>query len=191
MSERIPTGIIGLDAMIQNGVKRGSHNLIVGPPGTGKSTIATQFLVGGIKNNEAGLYLSLEEKKEKFMENMGQYGFKLDEYEKKGLFKFQEISPSQFTKNINDGILSIDNYVQEMKAKRLVLDSLTAYLMVFDTEKDRKTELMQLFDRLDKWGVTTMLISEAHQEEAKFGVSYYSDSIINVDLKIDKEKNSR
>ena len=191
MNDRVSSGIKGLDDMTCGGFKKGSNNIIVGEAGTGKSTIATQFLVEGMKNGEGAVYVSLEEKKEKFVNNMEQFGFKLGEYEKKGLFKFVEVNPKEIVDNIEQGIPTIETPVKEVKAKRLVIDSVTAFLLIFDSEKDRKNILKQLFDKLDRWKLTMIMISEAHQEEARFGVSYLSDSIVKVDLKIDPKGNSR
>jgi len=188
MITKISTGIAGLDHMTYGGFVKGTNNLIVGKPGTGKSTIATQFLFEGLKNNEGAVYISLEEKKEKFMENMEQFGFRLREYEQKNIFRYVEVKPKEILVNIEEGIPTIENSVREVNAQRVVLDSITAFLLIFETEKQQRDLTKQLFDRIDRWNTTTVFISEIEEEDAKFGVDYLADSIIRLDLKLDTER---
>ena len=58
------TGVEGLDDILAGGLQRGRVYLIEGSPGTGKTTIATQFLLAGAANGEPGLYITLSETEE-------------------------------------------------------------------------------------------------------------------------------
>ncbi len=70
-SGRIKTGIEGFDGIINGGFFRPSFILLSGPPGTGKSSFAIQFLLNGIKKNgEKGMYVSFQENKEIFKRNI-------------------------------------------------------------------------------------------------------------------------
>ena len=62
IEERIPFGIKALDKMISGGLLRGSANLLEGAPGTGKTTLAMQYIYNGITmHNEPGLIITFEE----------------------------------------------------------------------------------------------------------------------------------
>ena len=64
--KRIKTGIPGLDEMAQGGFEEFSDILVCGGGGSGKTIFATQFLLEGIRENETGIYISFEERKDKF-----------------------------------------------------------------------------------------------------------------------------
>ena len=85
--KRISTGISGLDPLIQGGFKRNSVNLVAGGAGTGKSIFAMQFIIEGLKKNEPGIYITFEEKKEKVYEDMLEFGWDLEKYEKSEKFR--------------------------------------------------------------------------------------------------------
>ena len=65
--ERISTGIEGLDNILGGGLPRGHLYLIEGDPGTGKTTLALQFLMAGASNNEPALYITLSESQSELM----------------------------------------------------------------------------------------------------------------------------
>lgn len=81
MEERVPTGIEGLDELIEGGFPRGSLILLAGNPGTGKTIFGMQFLYRGAKNyGEKGIYVSFSESKEVISHNMSKvFGFEIKE----------------------------------------------------------------------------------------------------------------
>src|SRR3989344_5633832 len=93
--KRVPTGVSRLDPLIEGGFENGSTNLLIGSSGTGKSIFATQFLKAGMDNGEKCLYVTFEERKKEVYANMLEFGWNLEEYEKKGLFTFLEYTPEK------------------------------------------------------------------------------------------------
>ena len=89
-NERVPTWIKNFDKLIGGGFTKNSTNLIIGGSGSGKSIFATQFLVEAMRKGEKCLYVTFEENKAQFYDNMKSLGWDLDDYEKKGLFVFLE-----------------------------------------------------------------------------------------------------
>src|SRR3989344_5577548 len=87
-SGRISTGIKKLDSLIQGGYKRYSINLIEGGPGSGKTILATHFLMDGLKKKEKCMYITFELGREKYYSDMKTLGWDLESYEKSGLFTF-------------------------------------------------------------------------------------------------------
>lgn len=69
-SERLPTGIPGLDTVLMGGLIPGRTYLIVGRPGTGKTILSLQWLFAGRQRGEAGLYLTLAEPADELADNI-------------------------------------------------------------------------------------------------------------------------
>src|SRR5215216_3195055 len=73
------TGISGLDEILRGGLPRNRIYLLEGNPGTGKTTIALQFLLEGLRHGEKGLYVTLSETKEELYAVARSHGWSLDE----------------------------------------------------------------------------------------------------------------
>ena len=71
------TGVVGLDNIMAGGLSRGRVFLLEGAPGTGKTTIATQFLMEGEARGERGLYITLSENEEELREGATSHGWTL------------------------------------------------------------------------------------------------------------------
>ena len=76
-NERVPTGILELDRLIQGGLRSGKTYLVIGEPGTGKTVFALQFLVNGLMNKEKGLYVAIDEKPADVMDQAKSLGWDL------------------------------------------------------------------------------------------------------------------
>jgi circadian clock protein KaiC len=178
--ERVKTGIEKLDGMLSGGLIRDSINLVAGNPGTGKTTMAMQFLLEGIKRGETGIYLSLEEDKDIFYRNMLTHGWDLKKLESEGKFYFEFFRSEELVNHVNNGYQVIDNQIQRMGAKRLVIDSITAYLLICDNELHKRSELKKLFDNIRKWNVTAVFTGESQATDSSYGVDYMVDTIIRL-----------
>jgi circadian clock protein KaiC len=77
-ASRVPTGIAGLDDILAGGLPRNRIHLIQGDPGTGKTTLALQFLLAGIAHGERGLYVTLSETDEEIRAVAESHGWSLD-----------------------------------------------------------------------------------------------------------------
>ena len=108
MIERVSSGILELDNLIEGGFKKSSINLIEGSPGSGKSTLAVHYMLAGIQAGEKCVYLSVEETKESFFENMERFGFDLKTHESLGNFHFHELSAVRLKDFMNTGTLGIE-----------------------------------------------------------------------------------
>jgi circadian clock protein KaiC len=179
--KRVPTGIPNFDAIIQGGFDKNSTNLIVGNSGAGKSIFATQFLMEGIKNGERCLYITFEEEKEEFFENMLEFGWNLEELEKKGSFVFLEYAPEKVRTMLEEGGGIIENIVLRKKITRVVIDSITSFELLFDSDIERREASLSLFNILRKWNCTSLLTYEGDPFKGKTSsraVEFESDSII-------------
>ncbi len=158
--ERISSGIPKFDELVGGGFLKDTVNLIIGGAGSGKTIFATQFLVDGAKKGEPGVYVTFEEKKERFYEEMLELGWDLAELEKKKKFFFIEYTPEQVKKMLEEGGGEIEVVMEDLKAKRIVIDSISSFTLLFESELEKREASLALFELLRKWNVTSILTLE-------------------------------
>ncbi len=184
---RIPTGIKGLDELIEGGFVEGDAILIVGGPGTGKTTFVSQFLyTGASQYNEPGIYISLEEPPEKIKRNMLRYGWNFENLERDGKAKMIWSDPTTIKSFVETMSTSIRDKIEEINAKRLVIDSITVFLMFLGATYKARKELFELITNLNKLGCTTLLTAEIPHGENKLTLlgieEFVADGIIKLDM---------
>ncbi len=180
--DRVPTGIPGLDEVMSGGYEIGSNNLVAGGAGSGKSIFSMQFLVTGIeKYNEPGVYVTFEEKKENVYKHMLTFGWDLAKYEKEGKFAFVEYTPEQVKKMLEEGGGLIESLLTKIKAKRIVIDSITAFGLLFRDALGRRQAILALLDLMRKWDATALLTAEFEpdvERPSSTAIEFEVDSII-------------
>ena len=179
--ERVTTGVKGLDLLIEGGFEKGSAVLVAGGGGGGKSIFATQFLHDGIKKGETGIYISFEEVKDRFYKHMLVFGWDLKKWEEEGRFIFLKYSPERIAKIVKDRSKEIENSIKEVEAKRIVIDSLSAYTSLFESESEKRKMLVALFDMIKEWECTTVVVAEEDQHPDQHNSSvmgFMADAII-------------
>ncbi len=169
MQKKIPTGIYGLDKMLNGGLVKGRTYLIKGGPGTGKTILSMQFLINGSLNNEKTLYITLEESIEEVKENMNVFGFDLSN------IKLVDASPTGNRSIYGDLFLSFDidvqgfktmleNEFEKEKPDRLVIDSITMLRVSTGSETEYRRDLLALIGLLKRYDVTALLTSEISKD---------------------------
>lgn len=181
-SERVPTGILGLDALMGGGFEKDSVNLIGGGAGSGKSILCIQFIVNGIeKFNENAIYISFEESKEKFFKHMLKFGWDLVKYERDNKLVFIQYTPAQIHKVLEEGSGLMEAALEKTKAKRIVVDSLTAFTLLQKDELAKRQSSLQLFNQIQKWNCTALLTAEHESDldkHASTPVEFEVDGIL-------------
>ena len=162
MSEdRVPFGIKALDKMISGGLLRGSANLLEGAPGTGKTTLAMQFIYNGITMyNEPGLIITFEEFPQQYYHDALQFGWDFKKLEEEGklkiIFSDPQTTISEFDKM--DGVFV--SMVEKMGIRRMAIDSMTHFeSIVADPFELREIET-RLINAIKREGVTSILLKE-------------------------------
>lgn len=166
--KRVHSGIPGLDEVMEGGFKVGSVNMIGGGAGSGKSIFCMQFLVDGIDNhNEPGVYISFEENDEKMVEDFKRLGWNVEEKIKNKQLIIMYYTPEQVEKVLDAGGGIVRDAIESIKAKRLVVDSLTAFTLLHESELAKRKAVLKLFDAVHSWGVTALLTSEQEPDPEK------------------------
>jgi circadian clock protein KaiC len=135
-TDKINTGIPGVDKMLYGGVHKNSTTLLSGASGTGKTISALHFIMDGAKKGEKCLMLEFEESPEQLYRNASSFGWNLKKFVDKGTISLichypEDLKPEQYLKVIQDIVL-------EMKPKRFALDSLSALERIYDEKKFRE-----------------------------------------------------
>lgn len=124
---RVSTGIPGFDELIEGGFPENASVLVCGGPGTGKTIFSEQFLVNGATQfKEKGLLVSFEQTAESIRKQVRQFGWDIEELEKKGLLTIMDILPEDLSPKTVDEIKS---KIQKEGIKRLVVDSLSTLII--------------------------------------------------------------
>lgn len=176
---KIQTGIQGLDEMLKGGLVKGRNILLSGPCGSGKTILAMQFLYNGvILFNEPGLYVTLEESKNKIYEDMDNFGFDLKNVEKTGRFMViggpiatLKTYMDKYDANMKHIIKEIEEVVKLYNIKRVVIDSINLLTMLLKSDDERRKAVAALCNSLSSLGCTTILTSET--EEGTMKLSRY------------------
>lgn len=180
--ERMPTGIAGFDKLIEGGFDTHSVNLVVGSSGSGKTIFSVQFLMDGLEKGERVMYITFEEKKNEFYENMRRFNWDLEDYEKRGRFFFLEYSPEKVESMLEEGGGAIESIVLKYNITRIVIDSITSFALLFEQELKRREAALNLFNIIRNWKCTSLLTLEDENPEGEGGIAtsieFEADSII-------------
>lgn len=182
---KIPTGIPGLDELLNGGIPEGNLTLLSGPPGTGKSTFGLQFLIQGVKDGRKGIYVSLGEDRERIIRNLREFGWEdIDDYIDDGMIEIMSPELYKYDKLIRD----MKNGVRDMGADLVVLDSITVLKSYFEDDFTIRRKIMdfkQLFEKLDTTTITTAESSHGAGRKTVGVEEYVVDGVI--ELYYDKE----
>ncbi|MEK6954183.1 MAG: ATPase domain-containing protein [Candidatus Micrarchaeota archaeon] len=175
---RVKSGIPGLDELIEGGFPESSSILISGGPGAGKSILCMQYLYNGAKlYGEKGAYITLEEGPHNMWWNMQRFKWDLLSLEKEDMLKIYKFEPSLGMKDDIEGqTRRIIEKAKEMKVKRLVIDSITAFSLWLDDSSKIRYAMYSLIEELRKMDVTTLLTCETSGKKddlSRFGVEEF------------------
>lgn len=187
---KVRSGIQGFDEILLGGLPKGRSIVLSGPPGSGKSTFAMQFLYKGVKDyGEPGVYVTLSESPNEIRNNMKSYGWDVLRLERDGKLLLIDARPFYITEegfvapneslyrgeampfsHLTDMVLA---GIRKTDAKRLVVDSITILAMQYVNKFYIRQGLMGMVQALSNQDCTCLLISESTQEEGKTPTEWY------------------
>jgi circadian clock protein KaiC len=177
----IASGLASLDALLGGGLTSGSSTLIVGPAGTGKSSLATQYAVAAAARGDHSSFFLFDESLITFRERSTGLGFDVDGLlERKAIDVRQldpaELSPGEFAHVVH-------RTVDERKASLVVIDSLNGYMNAMPNERFLALHLHELLAYLSQRGVTSILLMAQHgligaDMQNPLEASYLADTVL-------------
>lgn len=180
-SERISTGIEGLDKITNGGLQQGSTTLLSGSSGTCKTLLALHFVFAALIKGERAVYVSFEENPLQLLNGAEGIGLNLRPYWAKGHLQLLHVSPIEL--DVDEHIHLIQKTVRDSKASRLVIDSISSFEIGM-VDKIKYTDyIWALTDYFKTQGVSVLLTHEIHDsycvsELTKHGISFVADNLI-------------
>ena len=194
------TGIPGFDEITGGGLPAGRPTLVCGSAGAGKTLFAIEFLVrGATLFNEPGVFMSFEESSEELATNVASLNFDVRQLvaEKKLLVDHVFIERSEIEEtgeyDLEGLFLRLNYVIDQIGAKRVVLDTLEALFSALPNEAIVRAELRRLFRWLKEKGVTAVITCErGNGRLTRYGLEeYVADCVILLDNRVENQISTR
>jgi len=198
---KVPTGVNGLDEILNGGLPMGRPTLLCGGAGCGKTLLSMEFLCrGASEHGEPGVFIAFEEKAEELAANVASLGFDLPRMEAEGLLviDYVALDPQETVEtgayDLEGLFLRIASAVSSIGAKRIVIDTLEVLFGALQDAAVVRAELKRLFAWLKAQGLTAIITAERGDGEriSRHGIEeYVSDCVILLDHRITEERSTR
>jgi circadian clock protein KaiC len=187
---RASTGVGGLDDILGGGLARNRLHLLEGSPGTGKTTIALQFLLAGAQLGEAGIYVSLAETERELREGAKSHGWILD----KEIEIFELVPPESVLDpdqhqsllyssdlELGETIQRIFEAIQRVNPKRVVIDSLSEIRLLGQSSLRYRRQILALKHYFAQNHSTVIMLDDLTTESTDRAVHSIAHGVIHLD----------
>jgi circadian clock protein KaiC len=179
--ERIQSGVTALDALLGGGPDRGTSTLLMGPAGSGKSTIAVQYAVACADRGEHAVVFAFDESTETLEARTSALGIKFKEGRDAGQVRVQQVDPAELSPG--EFAHLVRRAVEQDHARVVVIDSLNGYMNAMPEERYLTAQLHELLTYLGRQGVTTLMVVAQHgmlgsNMQSPVDTSYLADSVV-------------
>ena len=177
---QIASGLGPLDQMLGGGLDRGTSTVIMGPAGSGKSSLSMQYAVAAASRGEKAAMFIFEESRSSLMRRAESLGMPLKQYVDEGTISVRTIDPAQ----LQPGEFAhlVRDVVEREGVRVLIIDSLNGYLNAVPEERFLLLHLHELLSYLGQHGVATILVFAQHglvgSMHSVVDVSYLADCVI-------------
>lgn len=178
--DTFPSGVKNLDLLLGGGLDRGTSTMFMGPPGTGKSTLAIKFVYEAALRGEKTFYLIFDETLGTFQHRAKAMGMDLEPYVESGLVRLEQIDPAE----IAPGEMAhrIRSAVHHDNTRMVVIDSINGYMNAMPEERFLNLQLHELLSYLNQQGVTSLMILAQQgflgNMTAKADLTYLADTVL-------------
>jgi len=179
--ESVKSGLASLDSLLGGGLARGTSTLVLGPAGSGKSTVATQYAVAAAGRGDHTSLFLFDESIATLFERSAALGLGIESAVKEGRITARQVDPAELS--AGEFAHAVRRTVEVEHSKVVVIDSLNGYLNAMPSEKHLTLHLHELLSFLAHQGVTTMLIMAQHgllggSVQVPVDASYLADTVI-------------
>ncbi|MDB6131599.1 MAG: circadian clock protein KaiC, partial [Verrucomicrobiales bacterium] len=179
--EPVSSGIKELDQLFGGGLDRGSTTLILGPAGTGKSTLALQYACQMAKTGEKSVVFTFDETRKVMIERATALGLEIEKHIASGKLTAQQVDPAELSPG--EFAVRVKRQV-ESGCKLVIIDSLNGYMNSMPGEQYLTNQLHELASYLNQQGIITILVLAQHglvsAAEAPIDLSYLADTVVNL-----------
>ena len=176
----VGSGVPALDALVGGGLDRGTSTLIIGPSGSGKSSLSLQFVHAALQRGESALILVFDEVRSVFLRRAQGMGFELKPFLDQGLLHLRQIDPAELTPAELPS--AVRDAVESDGARIVVLDSLSGYLNAMPEEHFMMLQMHEMLSYLNQQGVVTILVLAQHgmvgHMASPVDLTYLSDAVV-------------
>ena len=179
--EAVTSGVREMDALLGGGLDRGTSTLILGPAGSGKSSIAAQFVAAAAERGEHAASFLFDEGRDTYLSRAAGLGKDMREQVEAGQLSVQqvdpaELSPGEFAHRVRSSVVHDG-------ARIVVIDSLNGYLQSMPDERFLTVQMHELLTYLNQQGVVTILVMAQHgfmgsNMNSPVDVSYLADAVL-------------
>ncbi|MEC3949880.1 ATPase domain-containing protein [Sphingobium sp. HWE2-09] len=176
----VQSGVPELDALFAGGPMRGTSALITGPAGSGKTTIALQYLYSACERGEACTLFEFDERVGTLMTRATAFGLDIGRHVETGCMMIQQIDPAEISPG--EFAARVRHQVEERGVRMIVIDSLNGYMAAMPQEQQLLLQMHELLSYLSQRGVVTFLINPQHglvgTMTTSLNISYVADSVV-------------
>lgn len=181
LGDPIPSGIVELDALLGGGPARGTTTLVTGPAGSGKTTLAMQYVEAACQRGERVVIYEFDERVGTMISRASAFGIDLLGQMDSGKLVIRQMDPAEIAPG--EFAAMVREEVEEQGAKLILIDSLNGYVAAMPQEQQLILQLHELLSYLNQAGVATFLINPQHgffgtMSTNGLDVSYVADVVI-------------
>ncbi|HEY0156208.1 MAG TPA: ATPase domain-containing protein [Thermoanaerobaculia bacterium] len=178
---RLSSGIAAIDSLLGGGVDRGTSTLLMGPAGSGKSALASQYAVAAAQRGENVAMFLFDESRSTLLTRCDGIGMPLLQEIEAGRISAQQIDPAEVPPG--EFVQLVREQVEQRKISVLVIDSLNGYVNAMPEERFLTIHMHELLTYLGQHGVATILVVAQHglvgnAMMSPVDVSYLADCVI-------------
>lgn len=178
---RLPSGIEAVDALLGGGIDRGTSTLIMGPAGSGKSSLATQYAVAAAERGENAALFLFDESRSTLLARSSSISLDVQKQVDGGRIAIQQIDPAEIPPG--EFVQLVREQVEKRQISVLVIDSLNGYMNAMPEERFLTIHMHELLTYLGQQGVATILVVAQHglvgqTMMSPVDVSYLADCVI-------------
>ncbi|HVU29454.1 MAG TPA: ATPase domain-containing protein [Sphingomicrobium sp.] len=174
------SGIESLDELVGGGLDYGTSTLIIGPSGTGKSTLGLRYAYEALRQGEKALVISFDETRAVFERRASRLGMDTAPFMSGGQFSFRQVDPAELSPGELTGI--IRDQVEDEGVSVVVLDSLSGYQQAMPEEQFLLLQMHEILTYLNQRRVLTVLIltqsGMVGQMQSPLDLTYLSDTVL-------------